>query len=248
MERKVKLSIPKWQWDLGRLKKDPEKQFFLLTAFWFTLVVLGGFSDSFYFKESLSPTRSFIKVHGVVYSIWTLFYFIQCLMVASKNVQWHMFIGNLTLLLLILLFLTGYYTILKSAELRANDVKGGTLIEIAIGVSLAFLAIAKRKNDYQHKRLMLAAMTALTSAAVQRLARTYWNFDDNFWLIAGLYFAPLVALVIFDQLYFKKIRYFSLILLALLIFNYFANPHDFIFSTSFGKSLIEILQRLFLWV
>ena len=244
MEKK----ISRFQWDLGRLKKDPEKQFFLLTGFWFFFVTLAGFADSFYFKTSMTPNPGFLIAHGITFSIWVALFLVQCVLISSKNIKWHMRLGKFGVLVLFFVLLTGLHAVIRSAEVRSHAVKEDTLMQIVLGVSIAFISIYNRKKPYIHKRLMVLAMVFLTVAAVQRLARTFWNFEDNFWLINIIYIIPLVAMALFDQVYFKKFKSLSLFLLIYWLIDHFVltKVYTYAFDTNVGKGLIEVLQKVFL--
>ncbi|MBD0831032.1 hypothetical protein [Aestuariibaculum sediminum] len=235
-------------WNFDHLKKDPEKQFFLLTGLWFFFVTLAGFADSFYLKTSITPNPGFLIVHGITFSIWVILFLVQCVLISSKNIIWHMRLGKFGVILLFLVFVTGFHTIINSAHVRSHEVKEGTLMQILLGVSIALIAIYNRKKPYIHKRIMVLAMVFLTVAAVQRLARTFWNFEDNFWLINVLYIVPLLAMTVFDQFYFKKFKFLSLLILIYWLTDHFllTRVYTHFFDSYTGKRIIEMLQHIFL--
>ena len=157
-------------------------------------------------------------------------------------------LGKFGVLVLFLVLLTGFHAIIKSAEVRGHAVKEDTLMQILLGVAIALLSIYNRKKPYIHKRLMVLAMVFLTVAAVQRLARTFWNFENNFWLINIIYVIPLVAMVLFDQVYFKKFKSLSLFILIYWLIDHFimVKVYTYVFHTDVGNGLIEVLQKVFL--
>lgn len=246
MENKVS-ARPPLRWDLQRLKNDPEKAFFLLSGFWFLFMVLGGFADSFYFSESLTPNPLYIKIHAVSYSFWVLLYLVQSGFVATGNTSWHRKLGQITLVVLLVLWASGYYTVLYKAVQGANSLPdtGRNLFEIGMGIVLVILAFIQRRKPYVHKRLMLAGMVFLTIAAVPRIILGFWNLEINVWAYYGFHLGPLAALVVFDLLYFKSWKWLStLLLLGIFVIEFFRLPGKF-FASDFGSKILEGLVGLF---
>ena len=233
----------------SRLKENPESQFFLLTGFWFVFIVLGGFADTFYFNKYSNPVTGHLLIHGIVNTIWILIYLIQCFMISSKNVRLHMLLGKISVIIIFLVFVTGFYTVLyKTAEGRKSIAEaGGNLVFIATGVFFVILGFLKRKNAFAHKRLMLTAMVLLTSAGVDRLILGFWGFGYFPPLVTILSLGPLLVLSIFDKLYLKKFRFLSLGLFVFVLAFRLLQPSKFIFTDKYGQNIIDDLSWLFLW-
>jgi hypothetical protein len=174
------------------------------------LTVFAGFAQTYYLrffaggpKATLTggPFTRLVHVHGALFTGWVLLFIVQTSLVASRQVAVHRRLG------------------LAGAVLAAAMVVAGTLIAIGTaargsappGVDpLAFLAIplfdmglfaffvttalALRRDQEAHKRLMLLAYISIVVAAVARLPGVlplgppaFFGLAFLFILVAGIY-------------------------------------------------------------
>jgi len=229
------------------VRNSPEKQFFLLSAFWFILIVLLGFGNSFYFRTSPKPLDINLLLHGSLFTIWILFYLTQNILIASRNINLHMLLGKIGVALILLVFISSYYTILYKMSLGNKPFleAASNLFQIGLGVGAVMISIVYRNRPYFHKRFMFAALVFLTSAGIQRACANL-GFAPDSSLVTWLYFAPLIALFLFDLALFKKFTFLSLGLLLFAFLLYYFRVYR-IFDTPFGHSVMDLLTKLFIW-
>ncbi len=155
-----------------------DRYFYFFMSLLIAATVTYGFSQTV--EQSLLhavPSRPFLLyVHGVIFSGWVAFYFFQSLLVRTRNVRLHRTMGWLGVALGSAVFLVGIWTAIVMSRFRIVHFHGRGAVQNlglsfydigAFGVAFA-LAIVWRKRPEYHRRLILVATCALTSAAFGR--------------------------------------------------------------------------------
>lgn len=154
------------------LKRRPsDRNFFLLAAVLFPLLVLIGYFKSYYFIAFFDDARpianALVHAHGVVMSIWVLYFVAQVALVRSKNIKLHMTMGFVGIALAAIVVIVGMATAYDSQLVRQAAPPGSDPHEFFIIPASDMLlfaiyfagAIYYRKRPAEHKALML--MTAI---------------------------------------------------------------------------------------
>ena len=167
-----------------------DQYFYLFMSLLIAAVVVYGFSQTV--EQRLLhavPARPFLLyVHGAVFSGWVAFLILQSLLVRTNHVRWHRTLGWFGAALGVAVVVLGVWTAVVMSRFRVVHFNGrGAVANLglsfydiaAFAVSFA-LAIAWRKRPEYHRRLILLATCALTSAAFGRfpasLIPSHWFF------------------------------------------------------------------------
>jgi hypothetical protein len=155
-----------------------DQYFYFLMSLLIAVVVLYGFGRTVG-EKLIHPTipRPFIlHLHAVVFSAWVIFLIVQSALVRTNNLRRHRRIGWFGAGLGVAMFVIGLWTAITMAhfnivQFHARFADLALLVSfydiIAFGIPFA-LAIYWRKKPEFHRRLMLIATCALTSAAFGR--------------------------------------------------------------------------------
>jgi hypothetical protein len=174
--------------------KRLEHLFFTGMSVAFMMTVLVGFARTYYlrpyfFSNSVPPLLS---LHGVVFTLWPVFFVIQTVLVASNRTRVHRRLGIVGALLVVSMVVVGTVTAVVRAKQNAVSL-GSTaplaglvmplgdmvVFPILIGTALYF-----RNKIYAHKRLMLLATVSILAPAIIRLPFAF--------IQAGIQAGPLV--------------------------------------------------------
>jgi hypothetical protein len=156
-----------------------DRYFYLLMALLIAGVVLSGFSRTAD-KKLIHPDipRPFVLyLHGTVFASWVGFLIFQSALVQSGRVRWHRTLGWFGVALGAATFVVGLWTAITMAHFNINHYHTrfadlGLLISfydmVAFSIPFALAVLWRRRPEF-HRRLMLVATCALTSAAFGRL-------------------------------------------------------------------------------
>jgi hypothetical protein len=152
---------------------------FLIAAAGFPLLVLMGYFKSYYFREffDFKPLSVYAHVHGVVMSIWVLYFTAQTLLIRTKNVKLHMSLGMAGVALAGVVIITGMVAAYQAHLVRKSAPAGidpyvffmipvadMTLFAIFFGTAIYY-----RKRPAEHKALMLLTAINFLSPALGRI-------------------------------------------------------------------------------
>ena len=185
-----------------------EKNFFAATAIWYLLTVFWGFAPSFYllsFFDSSEDLPMHLVIHGIIFSIWTLFYVLQVFLIRSKNYNLHRSLGIFGLLVMILMIPTGIFPSIYKvyAGTTSVDAAGHNVFRLtSVYIFFAF-AFVYRKKPFYHKRLILACMIMLIGAAVFRISFDF-GLQESQLFNKGIQVLPALVLFTLDFFRFKK--------------------------------------------
>lgn len=152
--------------------------FYLFMSLLIAAIVIYGFSQTV--EQNLIhavPARPLLLyAHGAIFSGWVVFLILQSLLVRTHNVRWHRTIGWFGLALGCAVIVFGIWTAIVMSRFRIVYFHGkGAVANLELSFydigafAVPFvLAILWRKKPEYHRRLMLLATCALTSAAWAR--------------------------------------------------------------------------------
>ena len=94
------------------LRRPSDRGLFLTAAIGFPLLVFIGYFRSYYFGSFFGNTiaNSLVHFHGVVMTMWVLYFAAQIALVRSKNIKLHMTLGLAGIFLAALVVVVGLMT------------------------------------------------------------------------------------------------------------------------------------------
>ncbi len=159
------------------------------------LVVVIGFSPTYFtaglFKAPL-PSRT-VHVHGAVFTLWMLLFFVQTCLISARRVVWHRSLGVFAFCLAPMMVVLG--TMVALGALNRKVMLGP--LDPAVSVSIPLLGIAcfavvifaawqTRRMPDAHKRLVLLATIGLTGAAFGRFPWAQLGIAPGQGSVAGI--------------------------------------------------------------
>lgn len=162
------------------LRRPSDRGLFLIAAAVFPLLVLAGYFKSYYFSaffDARPIANALVHAHGIVMSVWVIYFVAQVALIRSKNVKLHMSMGMVGIALAALVVVVGLATAWDSNMVRGAAPPGWhphSFFLIPIGDMLLFVvffagAIYYRKRPAEHKSLMLLTAINFIPAALFRL-------------------------------------------------------------------------------
>lgn len=165
---------------LPRRRKPSDRNIFLWAAILFPLVVLIGYFKSYYFSAFFdvpSVANALVHAHGIVMTVWVLYFVAQVALIRTKNVKLHMSLGLFGIALAALVIVVGLATAYDAQLVRHAAPPGNDPHEffiLPVGDMFLFVvffaaAIYYRKRPLEHKSLMLMTAINFTPAALFRI-------------------------------------------------------------------------------
>jgi hypothetical protein len=163
------------------IRRPSDRNLFLAAAIGFPLIVLIGYFKSYYFKPFFPDTPPFVNslvhIHGVVMTLWVLYFVAQVALIRSKNIKLHMSMGMAGIALAVIVVVTGMITAYDSMLVRKTAPPGldpHSFFIYPFGDMLLFIiyfagAIYYRRRPFEHKSLMLMTAINFTPAALFRI-------------------------------------------------------------------------------
>jgi len=233
---------------MSNIKKmtHPDRNFFVLTAYWYIFISIIGFGFAA-LRRDYSQTSSFLILHGLSFTTWMFIYLTQSYLISYRKIKWHMLLGKISMLILVVILITTYGTVMwKMSEGRKSfEESAGNIVGITIGFIVTWVAVYFRKQPYKHKRMMLAAMVFLTGAAVQR-ACGFLGLGATGIAVIIMSIIPLVSLIIYDLLLFGKLKKLGVILLLITLAINLSGISYLLLDNDFGRALIDGMMKLFI--
>jgi hypothetical protein len=162
------------------------------------LLVFAGFSRTYYLKHLFhTPELPVLAhLHGVIFTIWTLFFVSQVVLVAARRTDVHRRLGIAGGMLAGALVVLGTYMTVVSV--RAGQAAGrpfmgvllvNALVDLMLFIGFFVAGLCYRGKKEIHKRLMLLAMLSVIIPAYARLPFSRVTIG---WLIMA---SPLFGIV-----------------------------------------------------
>lgn len=229
-------------------KRPSDRSLFLIAAIGFPLLVLIGYFKSYYFSAffNVEPiANALVHAHGVVMSLWVIYFVAQIALVRSKNVRLHMTMGMLGIalaaLVVVVCGMTAYdsHVVRHRAPVGINPLAFLTLAVFDLIMFIVFFsgAIYYRKRPAEHKTLMLLTAINFLPAAVGRIPLVPEEFMIP-WAFGVPSVIALASLIWFSVKHRKLNKIFALGVF-LLIASY---PLRIAFV--FSESWIQFVSRL----
>lgn len=176
------------------IKNAAGRYFYFFMSLLVAAVVIYGFSHTVdpYLIHAAPPRPRLLWVHAALFSAWVAFFILQSGLVRTRNVGVHRRLGWFGVGLAVAMTVVGFATaiVMRRFDLRLDpaDAAGpGFLIvpfwDITCFTVFFWLAVNWRKKPELHRRLMLIATCALTSAAWGRVPNQAFAFV---WFYSGV--------------------------------------------------------------
>ena len=180
-----------------------DRKLFLAAAVAFPLIVLTGYFRSYYGSflfDVPSVANSLVHAHGLIMSLWVVYFSVQVALIRTKNVKVHMTMGFVGIALAVLVVIVGMATAYDAQLVRGAAPPGINphgffilpLSDMFLFVVFFTGAIYFRKRPAEHKILMLMTAIAFLPAALFRLPvvapenSTLWAFGTPALLAASI--------------------------------------------------------------
>ena len=153
-------------------------RFYVTMAAVCAAIAFGGFFGTYWLQigRGTFVGSPMMHLHGLLFSLWTLFFLSQAVFVANRQLRRHRAWGLVGISLATAMLFTGFAVVLQGLQVRLDAGEGDAARAFAIvpisGVLMfaGFVAAAlvNLRRPEWHKRFMLVATTALLQAAVAR--------------------------------------------------------------------------------
>ncbi len=162
------------------LRRPSDRGLFLTAAIGFPLLVLIGYFKTYYFSSffDVKPlANALVHAHGIVMSVWVIFFVVQTYLIRSKNIRLHMTMGLLGIALAAIVVVVGMLTAYDAQIVRSAAPPGinpHSFFILPVSDMLLFVifftaAIYYRKRPAEHKSLMLMTAISFLPAALFRV-------------------------------------------------------------------------------
>lgn len=193
--------------------RNSERNFYTGMSIAFAIVVVAGFTRSFFLRPLFPEVHEFIPpeaiftLHGIIFSLWIVLIVCQALLIRSRRVDLHRATGWFGVALAVIVVWIGSYGALLAAN-RPGGFLGIPLPpeqflifpvgDITLFAVFVALAVVWRTSAQTHKRLMLLATVNLMEAAIVRMPIPFMLEGAPF-TSRGLSFLFIVALALWDR-------------------------------------------------
>lgn len=195
--------------------------FFAVFGLLLTVIVISGFGASaLALPEGPASLPLLYHLHGLIFLTWFVFFTLQANLIGNQRPKLHQTLGRLSVILAILMLLTGYF-MMRSAYsnpafgIGSNSHDASMMFPLTdlINFTLVFtLGLFHRTNGVAHKRLMLLAGILILDPAVARLVEAV---GAQFVFIPIIELGLFAALLAYDRIKLKRLHWTSLLGLSL---------------------------------
>ena len=153
-------------------------RFYVTMAAIFVAIAFGGFFATYWLQVARgtftgSPA---VHLHGLLFSLWTLFFLSQATLMANRKVRLHRAWGLLGISLATAMLFTGLMVAIEGLQSRldsgyGNAARAFTIVPISgifLFAVMVAAAIANIRRPEWHKRLMLVATAGILQAPIAR--------------------------------------------------------------------------------
>lgn len=161
-------------------RRASDRGLFLIAAIGFPLLVLIGYFRTYYFSAffDVKPiANALVHAHGIVMTLWVVYFTAQVALIRSRNVKLHMTMGMAGIALAALVVVVGMATAYDAQLVRGSAPPGVNpheffilpVSDMTLFVIFFAGAIYYRKRPTEHKTLMLLTAINFLPAALFRL-------------------------------------------------------------------------------
>ncbi len=208
------------------LRRPSDRSLFLGAAVMFPLLVLLGYFRSYYFSTffDVAPlANALVHAHGIIMTLWVVYFVGQVLLIRSKNIKLHMTFGLVGIGLAALVVVVGMVTAYDAMLVRASAPPGvnpHSFFILPVGDMALFVlffagAIYYRKRPAEHKTLML--MTAINFLPAAFARATFIPVEYLILWMFGVSGGIAAACLIWHSLKHRKLN--KVFLTAVIIFT-----------------------------
>jgi hypothetical protein len=156
-----------------------EHRFYFFSALLAAVIVLVGFSRTYFLKEVFHTPAllPIVHLHAIVFSSWVALFITQTWLVSARRTRLHMRLGLAGFLLACIMVVVGTTTALTVAKLGHVRPGGPPPLQFLVvpifdmlvfSILIAAGLLMRRRPDY-HKRFLLVATASLMTAAIGRI-------------------------------------------------------------------------------
>jgi hypothetical protein len=177
-----------------------------------TLLMIGtillGFRQSYFPLDAKPEALSswVVVLHGVLFSLFLVLFFVQVALISARRVQWHMKLGLVVYGLVAPMVLLGVVAAMDEVRrelasgkefLPGIDTRTFSTVSVVgmvmFGTLMAWSYFARRRPDV-HKRLALYATLSMMNAGIDRWPWAAWGASDSWalWVFTGFLLLPVV--------------------------------------------------------
>ncbi|MEO8104420.1 MAG: hypothetical protein ABI790_18035 [Betaproteobacteria bacterium] len=192
--------------DIRPINPRAERNFFSGMAAAIIVLALAGFARTYFLRPVLPPLTPalqeltpLIHLHGVLFTAWVVFFFMQARLVAAARIDLHRRLGMAGAAMAALLVVVGTMTALQAvgrgvAPYGMDPARFLIVPLMSIGLFAIFVAAAvrARRDAQSHKRLMLLATIALLPPAIARWVLLLGLGPQVVFAVATLLLVPLI--------------------------------------------------------
>lgn len=194
-----------------------DRRLFAAAALLFPLIVLIGFARTYYLRSVFhgpATTTWLVTIHGLLMSLWVVFFIVQVWLIRSKNARLHMKLGWFGVALASAMIIVGFVTGVTAAKNGSPSTPPGIpplsffavpFFDIFVFAALFGAAIYYRKRPANHKRLMLLTAINFLPPAVGRFPIDALQAQGPLFFF-GVPTVIAIGLVIFDTWRNRKLN------------------------------------------
>jgi hypothetical protein len=208
-------------------RRPSDRRLFLIVAVGFPLLVLVGYFRSYYFSTffDVKPlANALVHAHGLVMTLWVVYFTAQIALIRSKNIKLHKRMGTAGIVLAALVIVVGLATAYDAQLVRASAPPGVNphsffllpVSDMVLFIVLFAAAIYYRKSPSEHKSLMLLTAINFLPAALFRVSPVPDRFT-MLWAFGVPGLLAVICLVWFTMKQRKPNRIFAAGVLLVII-------------------------------
>jgi hypothetical protein len=161
------------------IARPNEDRFYVMLAGLCAAIAFGGFAGTYWLQL---PAGTFVgspllHLHGLLFSVWTLFFLWQAMLIANRRTMNHRAWGLAGIALATAMVFTGTAVAIAGLQYRIAQGQGEAgraflvvpLTAVWLFAGFVIAAMVRRRQTDWHKRLMLLASANLLGAAIARL-------------------------------------------------------------------------------
>jgi hypothetical protein len=209
----------------GATRARADRIFFAALALVCAVTILGGFTPTFYLRETLSPSaaplRTTVVIHGAVFTTWVVLFVAQTALISARRRELHRRLGLAGVALVVAMLAIGIPLIAgferghgEEAPLTLAVHLLGNVAPLVSFAGFAGAGLAWRRQPDLHKRLMLFATLALQPAGFARLIGFVGISQD---VNLPAYAVLCASVPIYDLCVDRRVRPVSLVGFATLV-------------------------------
>lgn len=154
-------------------------RFYITMAWIIVAIAFGGFFGTYWLQVGRGTFNGtpLVHLHGLIFSLWTLFFLSQARLVSKRNLRQHRAWGMVGISLATAMLFTGMMVATEGLRGRLQEGYGDSARAFAIvpisGIALFAVMVAAamvnvRRPEW-HKRLMLVGTVGILQAAIARI-------------------------------------------------------------------------------